>query len=270
MRSTTPPEVEVLVRLCHAVHSAVRQARSSPHRADVVGMGADGSPTEELDRVAEGQILSTLEAEGIDWDILSEEIGPVRRGGSRTLVVDPIDGSHNALRGLPFASVSLALGRKNLGGVDIGVVHDLFTGSTLWAARGHGAFQDGRPIHVRPWEAKSELFFVNLGRHSTTKALRWAERGRRIRSLGCASLEMSMVACGSADAYLFDNDTPNRNLRVTDIAAAYRIVLEAGGSVGDAEFRPLDEFPLELGHHTSVIAWGDAKFMRSATDGGSP
>jgi fructose-1,6-bisphosphatase/inositol monophosphatase family enzyme len=231
-------------------------------------MGADGSPTEELDRVAEGQILSTLEAEGVDWDILSEEIGLVVRGGSRTLVVDPIDGSHNALRGMPFASVSLALGRKSLGGIEVGVVHDLFTGATLWAARGHGAFLDGRPIHVRPWEVRKELLFVNLGRHSTPRAVHWAERGRRIRSLGCASLEMSMVARGAADAYLFENDTPTRNLRVTDIAAAYRIVLEAGGTVGDANFAPIDEFPLELGRHTSVCAWGDPNFARAAAEQG--
>lgn len=262
---TTPPtpEVEILFRISHAVHGAVRQARTSPHRADVVAMGADGSPTEELDRVAEGQLLSVLEAEGVDWDVVSEEIGHVKRGGDRTLVVDPIDGSHNALRGLPFATVSLALGRENLRGIEVGVVHDLYTGTTFWATRGGGAFCDGRPIHVRTWEARSELFFVNLGRHSTKRALALAERGRRIRSLGCASLEMAMVARGAADAYFFENDTPNRNLRVTDIAAAYRIVLEAGGGVGDASYASLDAFPLELGRHTSVCAWGDRTFTES-------
>ena len=226
-------------------------------------MGADGSPTEEVDRIAEGQVLSALEAEGLDWNVESEEIGTVDRGGRLTLVVDPIDGSHNVLRGMPFASVSLALGRETLAGVEAGVIRDLFTGSTFWATRGGGAFCDGRPIRVRAWDLRGELFFVNLGRHSTPRALRLAERGRRIRSLGCASLEMAMVARGAADAYLFENDVPNRNLRVTDIAAAYRIVREAGGFVGDAGFRPLDDFPLRLGTHTSVCAWGDPAFVQS-------
>ncbi len=226
-------------------------------------MGADGSPTEEMDRIAEGQVLAALEAEGVDWNVVSEEIGLVERGGSKTLVVDPIDGSHNVLRGMPFATVSLALGEGTLAGVDVGLVHDLFSGATFWATRGGGAFVDGRPIHVRGWELRQELFFVNLGRHSTRRAVELAERGRRIRSLGCASLEMSMVAQGAADAYLFDNDTPNRNLRVTDIAAAYRIVLEAGGQVGDAHLAPLEEFPLKLGVHTGVCAWGDPAFANS-------
>ena len=256
-------EVEALIRIAHSVHGVVRQTRGSPRRGDVVAMGADGSPTEEVDRIAEGQVLSALEAEGLDWNVESEEIGTVDRGGELTLVVDPIDGSHNVLRGMPFASVSLALGRESLGGVEAGVIRDLFTGSTFWASRGQGAFCDGRPIRVRSWDLRGELFFVNLGRHSTPRALRLAERGRRIRSLGCASLEMVMVARGAADAYLFENDVPNRNLRVTDIAAAYRIVREAGGFVGDAAFRPLDDFPLRLGTHTSVCAWGDPAFVQS-------
>ncbi len=261
MPSGGPAELEVLFRICAAVQGAVRREVTSPHRGDIVAMGADGSPTEQVDRVAEGQILSILEAEGIDWDVLSEEIGLVRRGGDRTLVVDPVDGSHNVLRSLPFATISLALGRNDLDGIDLGVVHDLFGGTTYWASRGGGAFRDGRRISVRPWDAHQEIFFVNLGRHSTPRALELAGRGRRIRSLGCASYEMVMVAEGGADLYFFENDTENRNLRVTDIAAAYRILAEAGGGTFDARRRPLGSFPLELGRHTSVLAWGDRAFV---------
>ena len=79
-------------------------------------MGADGSPTEQLDRIAELEILKVLEDEKVDWNVLSEEVGFVRRGGARTLVVDPIDGSHNALRGLPFFTISARLGGIEFGG----------------------------------------------------------------------------------------------------------------------------------------------------------
>lgn len=257
------PELEVLFRISQSVHRAVRQAITSPHRGDVVAMGADGSPTEELDRVAEGQILSTLEAEGVDWDILSEEAGRIARGGGPLLVVDPIDGSHNALRSMPFSTISLALGRGTLGGVDKAVIRDLFHGTTYWATRGGGAWRDGHRLRVRPWVAKSELFFVNLGRHATPRALALAEHGRRIRSLGCASLEMAMVAQGSADAYFFENDSPPRNLRVTDIAAGFLLLREAGGGVVDATGQPIDGVKLDLGEHTSVFAWGDAAFPAS-------
>jgi NAD+ kinase len=258
------PRLEVLFRLCAAAHEAYRAANGSPRRADVVAMGADGSPTEEIDRAAEARILAGLDAEGVRWDVLSEEIGLVRRGGPERLVVDPIDGSHNAIRRMGLSTVSLALGREHLGDVEVGVVHDLATGTTYWAERGRGAFRDGRRLRPRRWDPRAELFFLNLGRHSTPRSSQWAARARRVRSLGCASLEMALVAQGSGDAYFFENDVNERNLRVTDIAASYRILLEAGGGVADARLAPLEEFPLELGRHTSVFAWGDPEFPARA------
>ncbi|HUI38696.1 MAG TPA: inositol monophosphatase family protein [Thermoplasmata archaeon] len=264
MRAASSDDLEVLFRISYAVHSVVRQTRHSPHQADVIGIGASGNPTEEIDRVAEAQVLSVLEEEGVDWNLLSEEVGRVNRGGTRTLVVDPIDGSHNALRGLPFATISLALGQGTLGDLEVGVVHDLFRGANYWAVRGGGAFLDGRRIRTRPWTPREELFCVNLGRHSTPRAVALSGKGRRIRSLGCASYEMALVARGTADAYLFENDTPNRNLRVTDIAAAYLLLAEAGGGASDAEGRPIDRVPLEIEARTSLFAWGDPRFAEAA------
>ncbi|MFZ1022888.1 MAG: inositol monophosphatase family protein [Thermoplasmata archaeon] len=262
------PELEVLFRICSSVQGVVRHAKSSPHRADVVAMGADGSPTEQLDRIAELEILKVLDGEKVDWNVLSEEAGFVERGGSRTLVVDPIDGSHNALRGLPFFTISVALGESNLAGIEMGVVYDLVHGTTYWGYRGQGAFRDGQRIRTRAWNAQTEIFFINLGRHATPRAVALAGKGRRARSLGCASFEMAMVAQGGADAYFFENDVPSRNLRVTDIAAAYRILLEAGGGVSDALGGSLEELPLNLERHTSVFAWGDPAFAEAAPSGG--
>ncbi len=258
-------DVDILYRISVAVERVFRDIADSPHRADVVGMGASGSPTEEIDRLAEAEILKVLSAEGVDWDLVSEEVGAVARGGGRTLVVDPIDGTHNALRNLPLTTISLALGRQDLAGVDIGLVRDLYRGTTYWATRGGGAFRDGRPIRTRPWSPKSEMVFVNLGHHATDRAARLARRARRIRSLGCASLEMMAVAEGAGDAYLFENAPEARNLRATDIAAAYRILSEAGGGVVDGHGRSLESFPITVDERTSVFAWGDPAFARAAT-----
>lgn len=262
-----PAELEVLYRTSVRVHRVVRDARSSPHRADVVAMGADGSPTEELDRLAEAEILRVLDAEGVDWNLLSEEIGRVDRGGKRTLVVDPIDGSHNALRGRPFYAVSLALGSESLADIEIGLVRDLHHGTTWWGARGSGAFKDGWPITVRPWNARTETVFINLGSNASERSVRLAGKARRVRSLGCASQELLMVAQGSADAYFFENHAEQRNLRATDIAAAYRILLEAGGGMTDAQGRSLEEFPLRVDRRTSIFAWGDPAFGKAAEAG---
>jgi fructose-1,6-bisphosphatase/inositol monophosphatase family enzyme len=256
-------ELEVLYRISVAVHRVVRDAQSSPHRADVVAMGADGTPTEQLDRLAEAEILRQLDAEGVPWDLLSEEIGHVSRGGERTLVVDPIDGSHNVLRNVPFYTVSLALGRGTLSGVDVGLVRDLHHGTTWWASRGSGAFRDGRPIRTRPWNARTEMVFVNLGRNASERSTKLAGKARRVRSLGCASQEILMVAQGSSDGYFFENADEGRNLRSTDLAAAYRVLLEAGGGFGDSRGGSLDDFPLGLDRRTSVLAWGDPGFPKA-------
>lgn len=262
------PEIEVLYRVSVAVHRVFRDAATSPHRADFVAMGADGSPTEQIDRLAESEILKVLDAEKVDWNLLSEEIGPVDRGGSRTLVVDPIDGSHNVFRNLPFSTVSLALGSKDLDGVDLGLVRDLHLGTTYWAARGEGAWRDGRPLHVRPWVARGEVLFVNLGTHASERAMQFARQGRRIRSLGCATLETLAVAGGGGDGYFFENTPESRNLRATDIAAVYRILTEAGGGMWDAHGNEIGSFPLRVDPRTSVLAWGDRAFADAFRTGG--
>jgi len=259
----TTRELGVLHRIGLAVERVARESARSPHRGDVVAMGASGTPTEELDRLAERAILESLDEEHVDWNVVSEEVGVVDRGGSKTLVIDPIDGTANAVRNLPFATVSLALGRDTLGGIDLGLVRDLTRGTTYWAARGEGAFRDGRPIRTRSWSGRGEVVFVNLGRFASPRAAGLVGRARRVRALGCASLEMVMVAEGAGDAYVFENADDAKNLRATDIAAAYRILLEAGGGVSDAQGQPLESFPLGVVRRTTVVAWGDPALGRT-------
>ena len=256
-------ELGVLHRLGLAVERVARDSARSPHRADVVAMGASGNPTEEVDRLAERAILRALDDEGIDWNVVSEEVGTVDRGGTKTVVIDPIDGTANAVRNLPFFTVSLALGATDLGGIELGLVRDLNRGTTYWAARGEGAFRDGRPIRTRAWPGRGEVVFVNLGRAASARSTALGGRSRRVRSLGCASLEMILVAEGGADAYVFENADESKNLRATDIAAAYRILLEAGGGASDAAGGSLERFPLGVVRRTTVLAWGDPAYGRT-------
>jgi fructose-1,6-bisphosphatase/inositol monophosphatase family enzyme len=263
----TARELGVLHRIGLAVERVAREAARSPHRADVVAMGASGTPTEEVDRLAEAAILHALDDEGVDWNVVSEEVGTVDRGGSKTLVIDPIDGTANAVRNLPFSSVSLALGTNDLGGVELGLVRDLFRGTTYWAARGEGAYRDGRPIRTRPWPGRGEVVFANLGRAASPRAAALGGRARRVRALGCASLEITLVAEGAGDAYVFENADEATNLRATDIAAGYRILLEAGGGLSDTRGGSLERFPLGVVRRTTVLAWGDPAFGRAVWEG---
>jgi fructose-1,6-bisphosphatase/inositol monophosphatase family enzyme len=254
------PELELLVRIAHTVESRVAQERMSPHPFRVVAVSAGGTPTEEADRVAEAQVLSFLEQEGLNWDLLSEEMGYVRRGGEKVLILDPIDGSSNLLSGLPFATISLALGNKSLSDVKVGVVHDLYSGKTYWATKGGGAFQDGVPIKTRPWRQGRDLFFLNLNRNSTDRLRSLTSKAARIRSLGCASMEMSLVASGVGDLYFSEAANEGSNLRITDIAAAQLILTEAGGGFSKGDGSPL-EMTLSIDERTSILAWGSRALM---------
>jgi fructose-1,6-bisphosphatase/inositol monophosphatase family enzyme len=267
--ASAPGDLDRLHRIGLAVHRAVRDAIHSPQRAEVIAMGADGSPTEQLDRVAEAAVVSMLETLKVDWNVVSEEAGRIERGGDLTLVVDPVDGTSNAVRHLPYFTVSLALGRDTLSSVEIGLLRDLERGVTYWAERGRGAFRDGERLHVRPWKGRGELVLANLGAVASPRAVGLVPKVRRVRALGCASFELALVAEGAADGYLFENAEPHRNLRATDIAAAYRILLEAGGGVSDARGGALDGFPLDVTSRTTVAAWGDRALGERLIAGGA-
>ena len=108
--------------------------------------GADGTPTSNIDKVAEDTILACVEEMDLPLNILSEEAGLVDRGQTRTLVIDPIDGTHNSMLGIPLYSVSLAVGTSSLSDVEVGVVRDLVSDDLFVAERDKGAELNDRPI----------------------------------------------------------------------------------------------------------------------------
>ena len=250
----------LLADLAMAVQEAVDHLRGDP--AEILGRGADGAPSSRLDRVAEAAVLKRLEKEGTRVNVLSEEAGFVDRGGDSLLVLDPVDGTHNALRGVPAYSVSIALGHARLSDVEEGLVRDLVSGATYHAMKGRGATLDGKPIHARRFDPKDVLFSVYLGTNAEADASRVASRARRVRNLGAASLDLCLVARGAADMYFMHSREERLKLRACDIAAGTLIVREAGGHVLDLAGRQLD-LPLTADARTDLIAVGDTKALEA-------
>jgi len=247
----------LLLGLAAAVQRAVDGFRGNP--GERVGTGADGAPSARIDEVAEQAVLKALERRQVKVNVLSEEAGWLDRGARDTLVVDPIDGTHNAIRGVPAYATSLALARSSLGDVRAGVVRNLVTGDTFYAERGKGARLAGRPIRVRPLDPNDTLFDVYLGENADPKAAEVAALARRVRNLGAASLDLCLVACGAADLY-YMNAAVRTRLRLVDIAAGTLIVREAGGEVLDLDGQPLD-LPLDPKARTNLVAVGDRRAL---------
>ncbi len=246
----------LLADLAMAVQLAVDHLQGDP--SEILGRGADGAPSSRLDRVAEAAVLERLDKEGARVNVLSEEAGFVDRGGDALLVLDPVDGTHNALRGVPAFSVSLALGRQRLADVQEGLVRDLVNGATYHAVKGQGATLNGKPIRTKQFDPKDVLFSVYLGTNAEADAAGVAAKARRVRNLGAASLDLCLVARGAADVYYMHSREERLKLRACDIAAGTLIVREAGGQVLDLHGRDLD-IPLTADAHTDLVAVGDRK-----------
>jgi myo-inositol-1(or 4)-monophosphatase len=162
-------------------------------REPVVGDGLGGDETTAVDKAAEDAILARLR--DLDVTVVSEEVG--RLGSGQTVVVvDPIDGSLNAKRGIPFFSVSIAVADgERMGDVHFGYVYDFGTGEEWVARRGEGATVNGERVSVRPKDRIEILSFeATLTSLVARDAPRVAELAYRLRIMGSLALSLCHLA----------------------------------------------------------------------------
>lgn len=245
-----------LSAIADAVQEAVEKIPSSAERRKKVCMGADGTYSSQVDKVAENAALMYIERNHLPVNVLSEEIGFVDNGGEEVLVMDPIDGTSNAIAGIPFYTVSLAVGRTALSDTRLGYLRNLATGDVICAEKGKGATKNGKPIHVRQPVPGDVFLMIYEGNGAHPDAFALAKTVRSSRSLGCASLEMELVAEGEADGYFMKAEKYTRSVRVVDIAASTIILREAGGEVYDLDDNVLD-MPYDLDHRSNFLAVAD-------------
>jgi fructose-1,6-bisphosphatase/inositol monophosphatase family enzyme len=250
----------LLYAMADAVEDKVKSMVSTVDLGEDMGLGADGTSTKLVDDVAERICIDMIEREGGDLNVLSEEAGFIDNGAGRTLVMDPIDGTHNAIRGIPFYSISLALGRSRLSDVELGLVRNLVSGDTYWAEKDKGAYLNDAKLKTKPLPSKDVMYSVYIGSRATRKALAVAAAPRRGRALGCASLEMCLVASGAFDVYFLNYHPSTYSMRVIDIAASTLILREAGGEVFNDTYDILD-MGFDLKERTNVIAVGDKRAL---------
>ncbi len=239
---------------------AVPQDQRGKH----VAMGADGTPTSYVDKVAEDAIFEYMDEKDIQANLLSEEAGFVDRGFDDVLVIDPVDGTYNASNGIPFYSISIARGKKTLSDVQEGLVMNMASNDVYYAEKGKGAFLNNQPIHIRE-PGNSMVLMAYMGSSASARTYELAAKFRRIRILGAASLDLCAVASGMADAYYFESLPVERGLRVMDIAAGVHILREAGGeayfpNVNTPKGEILD-IPLSLDVRKNIMAIGSKKVL---------
>ena len=240
MSERLSPSGKALKRLCDtaaiAVASAIRDMVGTAASGLMVKMGADGTPTKSIDKAAEDTILDRLRDSEMGFKVLSEESGEIIIGENPDyfLHLDPLDGTFNAISGIPFYSISFFFSKDD---THFGYISDLARGRSYYAEKGRGAYSDpGSRLFVsRNQDLKDFSICAYTQRPNTGRIVSLGDKVRRIRTLGSASLEMALVASGKLDAFV----DLRGMLRVVDVAAGKLILEEAGGLITDADGKEL-------------------------------
>ena len=201
-----------------------------------------GVDTAVLELLAPTGVPTLSEESGITGDERSAEI----------IVLDPVDGSTNASRGIPHYACSICL--MDADGPRVALVADLALGEQFTALRGRGAFLDGRRIAPSDCSELGEAI-VGIAGHPH-RPVGWAQ----FRALGSCALDVSWVACGRLDAFV----DPISHHGVWDYAAAHLIAKEAG--VASAEMSELPLIHREHSARRGPIYAATSELLRSLRD----
>ncbi|MCX8152887.1 MAG: fructose 1,6-bisphosphatase [Candidatus Bathyarchaeota archaeon] len=233
--------LEILVRCKDNVKAKIRpylETIDAPQ--PVLGTGAGGDPMKPVDVVAEKAIVEILQQRLSAFTLVSEESGIKEFGDNAEkcyVVVDPIDGTTNLVRKLPFYATSIAVATApTLSAVSAALVADLYHDVTYTAITGGGAYCNGGKIAPSKLTSLDDAV-VGLDMNSyqvkeiAPRLSDLIEKTKHIRHFGANALEICYVAEGLTDAFV---DIRGK-LRVTDMAAGYLILKEAGGIITTPE-----------------------------------
>ncbi len=261
-------DVETLEEIALEVKRRVQPLLGTERAGKPLGRGAGGDRTKLIDAVAEEAVFSKIREKRLSCVVVSEEKGvtpPFQgSGGDGYLIVDALDGTNNAIRGIAFSCVSLAAAdQPKLSKVHAAVVLDLWRGEAFTASKGGGALLNGKPISPSDNQSLSRaLIGVDLnppipGRW-VNGLIRLLRAVKHSRHFGANALEMCYVACGRLEAFV----ELRGRMRVTDLAASQLIVREAGGLLVDEFGKPLDSPADTPGRRLSFIAAGNKPILR--------
>ncbi|MFH1786300.1 MAG: inositol monophosphatase family protein [archaeon] len=196
-----------------------------------------------VDLLAEKKVLEVIKSAFPDHRIISEEAGDSKIDSDYTWHVDPLDGTHNYLYGIPYYGVSIGLykkGNPHLGAIFLPHFNELY-----YAEKGKGAFLNGKPIHVSDRPASESIFNMDS---QFPREPEWyiSSLGRLVpkffgfRVMGSAVTSLAFVAKGTIGAWL------TFIAKTWDVAAGSLLVTEAGGKVTNLDGKPWapGRFPL--------------------------
>ena len=238
------PMVVMAARAAQKVGQEILNAHNNRHKLEftIESKGLDGLVT-QIDRYSEELLIAMLKESYPTHSFLGEEFGLQEGKGNDKdwcWVIDPLDGTHNFIHGLPHFCVSIGV-QKN-GVTEHGIIYDPVRDEMFSASRGKGARLNQRRINVSEHKTIDGGFFTTghpLERNRAEGKVSYAkehfatlqaicEQGGQVRRVGSAALDLAYVAAGRFDGYF------EMSIKPWDICAGELIVSEARGVVVDA------------------------------------
>jgi myo-inositol-1(or 4)-monophosphatase len=217
--------------------------------------GAGGDVTFGIDKIAEDIILDGLKALNVPLTAISEEAGIIdMNGGGPKVIIDPIDGSKNAVSDIPFYCTSIAVAEGDrVADIRLAYIINLISGDEFWAVRDGGAFKNNEKISSQ----KDDTFYMvayeaqSPGR-DISAIMPVISRSRKTRCFGATALDLAYLAAGAISVFI--SPSPSRSF---DFAAGWLIVKEAGGIFTDTEGKTVEQVRLGLELSTPLLASGN-------------
>jgi fructose-1,6-bisphosphatase/inositol monophosphatase family enzyme len=238
-----------------------RQVRSTVAKTDRGGTGsknAKGDDVKRFDLAANDTALAVLRSLQLPVVVDSEESEPLELGFGplrHRIVLDPVDGSDNWARGLPFSALSCAVlpidAPLHPNWVEAAVVGPLDQDTPLIALKGAGVWRGTARLRTSGVRSVANaMISVELNHHSPSPGLaRLMATARGVRCYGCASRAISLIAEGATDAHVDSRG----HLTAESYLAAARLVIEAGGWIAGIDGTPLTA-PESLTDRVSLVA----------------
>jgi myo-inositol-1(or 4)-monophosphatase len=233
-------------------------------KAGPIGKGASGDITHQIDKKAEDIVIEEAEQLKMPLTVVSEECGIKHiKGGGIKLLLDPIDGSRNALSGVPLFSTSIAIvDGDTIGDTSLGYVINLISGDEFWAIKGGGSFLNGLPVKTQ----QGSTFKVLAYEAQTPKVdmpviMPLIYMFSRARCFGSTALDLAFLAQGAISMFAVPS-----NSRSFDFAAGYLIAKEAGGVVTDINGKEIGAIETGVKRTTSLLASANAGLHKKALE----
>ncbi|MCS7215629.1 MAG: inositol monophosphatase family protein [Thermodesulfovibrio sp.] len=243
-------DIEFLRNIGHRLLKEVSNYKPQFNKTSL-GYGASGDITYPIDKMAEDIIIESLEKAGFDINYITEERGIKKiDGNSITVIIDPIDGSKNAISGVPFFSSSIAVADGNeLKNLKLGYIINLVNGDEFWAKRGEGAFFNGEKIKV---EEKGKSIIVAFEASNPHEAIKKIfplfKIASRVRCFGSTALDLAYLSKGALSIFI----TPFPS-RIFDFSAGILIAKESKALITDLNGNSIEELPIVFETKTTLL-----------------